>query len=178
MVINVLLLTVLAVCVVTDLRSRKIYNHVIFPALMAAFVLHAAHGGWAGIGFAAAGFAVGLGVLLIPYLLGGMGAGDVKLLALIGACKGTSFVLTASLSMMLCGGLIALVLIVIHKEAWAWARYLIMAFYSFRYGVRLTLKGKMDALTTTYPYGIAIAAGTFVCFWSTNEWGNVTWLVM
>ena len=67
--------------------------------------------GFEGFLFSGKGFLVGLGLLMIPYLLGGMGAGDVKLMAAIGALMGTSFVFYSFIYTALIGGLIALLLI-------------------------------------------------------------------
>src|SRR5690348_10413767 len=113
--INAVLILVLLISVVTDLKSRKIYNKVIFPGLAAAFTIHLLLGGWIELGISVIGCLIGLGVLLIPYLLGGMGAGDVKLLALIGALKGTYFVINASFYMALIGAALALVVLLCRK---------------------------------------------------------------
>jgi prepilin peptidase CpaA len=175
MFIDLLLVTVLAVCVVTDVRSRRIYNSIIFPTLLTAFVLHVWEAGWSGLGFAAGGFAVGLGLLLVPYLMGGIGAGDVKLLALVGALKGASFVMAAALSMALCGGIMALFILMLRRDSWAWVRWMVTFIYSLRHGVLLSAKGESAGLKTTYPYGVAIASGTVLC-WVLQEWGNGPWL--
>ncbi|MDB0580730.1 A24 family peptidase [Salinicoccus roseus] len=111
MLINAFLIIVLAVCVATDLRNRKIYNKVIFPGLIIAFGLNIIFNGFSGFGEALIGFIVGFGMLLIPYILGGMGAGDVKLLGLVGAFKGSGFVFESFLYMALIGGILAVFVI-------------------------------------------------------------------
>jgi prepilin peptidase CpaA len=164
-VINVMLLTTLAICVITDLRSRKIYNVLIFPGLLVALVYHFAVGGWFSFGNALSGFLVGLSVLLIPYLLGGMGAGDVKLLALVGALKGSAFVLLAALYMALLGGIIALILLLGRKGSKERIHWLLISLYSLRYGVKMPLLLHKDNMTMTYPYGVAIAGGAILGLW-------------
>ncbi len=70
---------------VTDIRERKVYNVVTYPLFLSGLIFHAAvSGGW---GFAASlgGALFGFLILLAPCFLGGIGAGDVKLLAAIGA---------------------------------------------------------------------------------------------
>ncbi|MGO4272176.1 prepilin peptidase [Paenibacillus sp. TAF58] len=162
---NVMLLTVLIISVISDVKSRKIYNKVIFPGIAAAFSVHAAFGGWNGLGISAAGFFVGLGLLLIPYLLGGMGAGDVKLLALVGAMKGTIFVLMTSMYMALLGGIMALLILAFRKGALVKMRWICICTYSYRYGIILPIAADKKTLSATYPYGVAIAGGAMVCFW-------------
>ena len=77
----------LAACV-TDFRSRRIPNVLTFGASAAAVVFSGVTNGWAGLGWALAGWGVGCALFLPWFLLGGMGAGDVKLLAALGAWAG------------------------------------------------------------------------------------------
>ena len=78
-------LIVLAVACFTDLRSHRIPNWLVLPFLLAGIVVSGWLQGWHGLGQSFAG--LGLGVLIYGFLfwLGGMGAGDVKLCAAIGA---------------------------------------------------------------------------------------------
>lgn len=166
MAINILLICVLIICLMTDIKSRKIYNKVIFPTLVVTLVYHVVTGGWSALADSLIGFSVGFAILLIPYLLGGMGAGDVKLLALIGAIKGTIFVLNTALFMALFGGLIALFLIISDKAFWLSVKqkfnYMLKTFVLRRYGIKLPAVDKTSVLKKTYPYGIPIAAGAFI----------------
>jgi prepilin peptidase CpaA len=91
----------LAVCgftgaaLVTDLRSRRIPNAVTVSAFALALAFHLWNSGWSGLGFAIAGFAVGFGVMLVLWLIGGGGGGDVKLMGAVGTwvgVVGTTFI--------------------------------------------------------------------------------------
>lgn len=170
--INAVLILVLIISVVTDLKSRKIYNKVIFPGLAAAFTLHFLFGGWVALGEAAIGCFIGLGVLLIPYLLGGMGAGDVKLLALVGALKGTYFVLTASVYMALIGAILALAILLCRKGTIARLRQIVFLLYGLRYGLKIPLFVEKNSLSAAYPYGVAIAGGVILSL-GYEGWGSV-----
>ncbi|WP_245830969.1 A24 family peptidase [Sediminibacillus massiliensis] len=154
--INVFLLTVLLICVVTDLKSRKIYNKVIYPSLLLAFIFHFAVAGWQGLSHAFIGFLIGFGLLLIPYFMGGMGAGDVKLIALIGALKGGAFVFQSFLYIAIVGALMALSILFVRRGMFKSIVYYVA---SLRGGVRLPGGISRGSLTATYPYGVAIAAG-------------------
>lgn len=157
--IDFLLMALLVICVFTDLKERKIYNKVLLPFLILAFVIHLVTGGISGLGFTLAGTAVGFAILLFPYFMGGMGAGDVKLLAVIGALKGTVFVLTTAVYMALAGGILALFVLLFRKGSLNRIKQIIFFFGGLRGGMKIPLFLDKNALNATYPYGVAIAIG-------------------
>ncbi len=77
-----------AVCVVTDVKDRRIPNVITLPMILVGYVYMGIVYGWSGLGDAA----VGMLLLSVPYLmvfiLGGMGGGDVKLMAAVGVWLG------------------------------------------------------------------------------------------
>ena len=77
-----------AVAAVVDVRLHRIPNHLTVPAAVFGLLFHALFfEGW-GIVLSFAGLLVGFGLLFLPWLLGGSGMGDVKLLAALGAWLG------------------------------------------------------------------------------------------
>ncbi|MFB4167736.1 prepilin peptidase [Virgibacillus sp. JSM 102003] len=160
MMLNIFLLLILLICVITDLKSRKIYNNVIYPALLATFTYHLITSGLDGLSHSFIGFLIGLGLLLIPYLMGGMGAGDVKLLALIGAMKGGAFVFQSFLYIALLGALLAVGIILFRSGVFKSIVYYVT---SLKSGVVLRGGVSRGSLTATYPYGVAIAGGAVLC---------------
>ncbi len=101
----------LAVAAVTDIRSRKIPNLLTFPALLAGLLMNTWAGGLHGLLYSIEGTLVGLGLLIIPYVLGGMGAGDVKLMAAVGSLVGPIGALNAFLATSIVGGTMALLVL-------------------------------------------------------------------
>ena len=85
---NVAVVVIGVLACITDFRSRRIPNVLTFGASAAAIVFFGLTNGWAGSLWSLAGWAVGCGLFLPWFLLGGMGAGDVKLLAALGAWMG------------------------------------------------------------------------------------------
>ncbi|WP_077328396.1 A24 family peptidase [Virgibacillus siamensis] len=158
--IDILLIIILLICVITDIRSRKIYNKIIYPALLFTFGFQLITDGWAGLGHSFIGFLIGFGLLLIPYMLGGMGAGDVKLLALIGAMKGGAFVFESFIYMALIGAVFAIGIILFRRGVFKSILYYIS---SLKQGVLLRGGISRGSLSATYPYGVAIAGGAFLC---------------
>jgi prepilin peptidase CpaA len=98
-----------AAACVTDFRERRIPNVLTFGASAAAIVFGAATAGWSGLGWSLAGWAVGCALFLPWFLLGGMGAGDVKLLAALGAWAGPSLAVWIALYAGIAGGVFAVV---------------------------------------------------------------------
>lgn len=107
-----------------DARTRRIPNWltltVVAAVIIGGFFFFVLKGdlqsGWQWILFSGKGWLVGIGIFLIPFILGGMGGGDVKLLGAIGALKGVSFVIETALFGALWGGVLALLAIFFKKQ--------------------------------------------------------------
>ena len=101
-------LIVLAVATFTDLRNRRIPNWLVLPFLVAGIAVSAYLQGWHGLGQSFGG--LGLGLLIYGFLfwMGGMGAGDVKLAAAIGAWIGPSQLFIALIVTAMAGGIMVL----------------------------------------------------------------------
>ena len=100
---------------VEDLARRRISNWIPISALVCGVGYQAVTSGWTGAGTACLGALSGFGVFLVFYLLGGMGGGDVKLMAGFGALLGPGRLLEASLWTAAFGGLIAAGVILFRK---------------------------------------------------------------
>lgn len=114
---HIVLVLVLAAATVIDLRERRIPNRLTYPAMILALAWHAALSGPQGLWASACGLGVGLGLMLVPFLMGVMGAGDVKLMAAVGAFLGPAGALTAFVFTSLAGGVYALAVLALHAGA-------------------------------------------------------------
>jgi prepilin peptidase CpaA len=159
---------VLVVATFTDLRSRRIPNWLVFPFLLIGLVVSGWLHGWSGIGQSLAGMALGGLLFGILSWMGGMGMGDVKLCAAIGAWIGPGQLITALVLTGIVGGIMAL--------CWAAAGGFLGDLFRgagnlvFGFGKRglkpdpeLTLG---NPLARKMPYAPAIAIGTFVSFFA------------
>jgi len=104
-----IVLAVALVACATDLRSRRIPNLLTFGSAAAAIVFHGLSGGTDGLLAAGSGWLLGVAIFFLPFALGGMGAGDVKLLAALGAWLGPSMTIWLALYTGVAGGIAALV---------------------------------------------------------------------
>jgi prepilin peptidase CpaA len=96
------------VACVTDLRSRRIPNVLTFGSALAALVFHTMSAGAGGLLTALGGWALGVAFFFLPFALGGMGGGDVKLVAALGAWLGPALTVWVALYTGIAGGILAL----------------------------------------------------------------------
>lgn len=144
-----------------DIRTRRIPNSVTATGIVVGLVLHAGLGGWRSlIGAATAGVLAGF-VFLLFYLAGGMGAGDVKLMAAVCCLAGLDAVAAILLSTALLGGLLAVSLALVrHRLKDTLANLGRLTLHHPAAGLRPHPELNLDNPgTLRLPYGLAIAAG-------------------
>lgn len=100
---------ILAVAAYIDWKEHRVPNELTFSVFTAGLMYHLLPNMGQGIGFAALGALVGFLTLIIPYALCGMGAGDVKLMAAVGAWVGPMVILHSFLWMALVGGVMGVI---------------------------------------------------------------------
>ncbi|WP_435011147.1 A24 family peptidase [Tundrisphaera lichenicola] len=95
----------------TDLWKFKVYNALTFPTLVLGLVVSAWLGGWEGFLVGLLGAGLGLGLLVVFFAMGGVGAGDVKLMMAVGAWLGPYLTYQVFLASAFAAGLYAVILI-------------------------------------------------------------------
>lgn len=103
----------LCVAGIADWRQFKVGNWITIPFVLSGLFYHTWTQGWSGLGESVVGMLFGMGILLLFYVLGGMGAGDVKLMAGGGAWLGMPLTLGLLIAGGLAAGIYALILIVV-----------------------------------------------------------------
>ena len=149
-----------------DLRQRRIPNALTLAGLAVALCLRLSWG-WGAVFQGGAGAGLAVLVALLPFALGVLGGGDVKLLGAVGAFVGLNRLFGALMVVALVGGVLALVEAVrrqallrtltnirVFAQQWVWFG---------RAGVTPTIESP-EAMTV--PYGVAIALGSLAwwCF--------------
>jgi prepilin peptidase CpaA len=92
---------------VSDVRNRRIPNLLTGSSIGLGLLLHLGAGGWSQMGMAAVAGLVGGGVFFVFFVAGGMGAGDVKLMAAVSSIAGFGHLLELFLAVALTGGMFA-----------------------------------------------------------------------
>ena len=161
---NILLL-ILGAAIASDLRWRTIPNWLTGPSILVGLGLHTFINQWTGLIFSLEGAALGLGLFLIIYVLGWMGAGDVKLYAAVGSFLGPVQTISAAIVIALVGGLLALVILGFHQGWWRlglWLWSYVKATLLMRSAQVLT---PVQGAAPKVPYAVAIGLGTIGSYW-------------
>jgi prepilin peptidase CpaA len=165
--VHVSAIVVAALACACDITTRRIPNVLTFGAAGAALLYHAAVGGWYGLGLSLAGWCVGAALFFLPFSLGGRGAGDVKLLAALGAWVGTIDVLWLAAFSGIAGFALALVVAVTHgylRRALqnVWLLLCHWRIVGLRAMPGLTVE---DSRAPKLAYAVPILAGTLAVTW-------------
>ncbi|ANS73545.1 peptidase A24 [Paenibacillus yonginensis] len=106
----------LAAAFYTDIRTMKIPNPLTLTSMVSGLAVQFAVNGPGGLWFGLKGLGAGFGIMLLLYLCGAVGGGDVKLFGGIGAWMGTLFTLTSLVYSILAAGLIGFVILLVRGE--------------------------------------------------------------
>jgi prepilin peptidase CpaA len=154
---------VLAVATFTDLRSRRIPNWLVLPFLVAGIAVSGWQHGWHGIEQSLAGFALGILIYGFLFWMGGMGAGDVKLCAAIGAWIGPNQLFLALVFTGLAGG----VMVLIWAAFGGFMKDLFKSTGDLIFGSKESGETALgNTMRRKMPYAPAIAIGTLISFFA------------
>ena len=159
---------VLIVAAVIDGKILKVPNWLTFPFILSGWAYGLIAGGFAGLGYSLLGTFVGMMLLLVLRNVGGMGGGDVKLLAGVGAWLGTVTTLWVFAATAIVGGIMAAVMIWMSGN---WRKHYAMAHQILHEWKTIKDPEKLSAIArerkpTMYllPYGIPMAIGAVIYF--------------
>ncbi|RJG03660.1 A24 family peptidase [Noviherbaspirillum sedimenti] len=159
-----ILITLLGVASCFDIKSRRIPNWLVAAGLVFSLGAHAFLGN-GGFSAWALGLLVGFGLFLPLYVVRAMGAGDVKLMGMVGAFLGPASAAGAVLTTLVAGGVLAIAV-----ALWSGAlrntlanvrSLMIQTMFRTLHGGSVRIEA-LPASAGKLPYAVAIAAGTFI----------------
>lgn len=150
-----------------DLKSRRIPNALTMSAAVLALLFHSVSSGSHGALLSASGLVVGLGIFFPLFVLGGMGAGDVKLLGALGAWLGPWLIAWTALYGVVAGGVLAVVVAGLHRYLWRALKNIYgLLFFWAAAGVKpMPLMTLGDAPGPRLAYALPICVGAVVTLW-------------
>lgn len=159
---DAILILLLTVGLYMDIRYRRLPNWLTIPVIVIGIVMRSVDAGWFGALDAIGGVLFAF-VLILPFIHGGLGGGDLKFLAAIGALKGFYFVLWSSLLGAVLGGIVSVVILLrqgrLRYEIWR-------CFLAFRnLGVAREERPDLKPQRTRdslFPYGIVLVMGAII----------------
>jgi prepilin peptidase CpaA len=168
-----LVTVVLIVAAVIDGWKLKVPNLITFPLVFSGWIYSACFSQavdtwWEGLLWSLLGTVVGLALLLPLYAIGGMGAGDVKLLGGVGAWVWSLHTFRGFLVSAIAGGVIAVIMVLV-KRGWTKHKNQFWMIFTEILTVRdpeklATLAAERKSQMLLLPYGIPIAVGTIAYF--------------
>lgn len=166
-------LAVAALGAVKDVASSKIPNWLTYGGLLAAIPARFLALGWHGVTASLIGVLAGGGIFFVLFLLGGMGGGDVKLMAAVSAWAGAEQTIMILIATAIAGGIIGLGYMIFRGKV---LRTLANTFELLRHHLTSGLRPHPELNihepgTLRIPYALAIAIGTLYCLGKTIAWG-------
>jgi prepilin peptidase CpaA len=152
----VLLIGLLGVAVVSDLLHHRIPNMLVLVGLALGLIGQMYSGGVSGLGDSLLGILICFALFLPMYAFGGMAAGDVKLMAMVGSFLPFQFALWAAMFSLIAGGVCGLLIVLVRGQLrQTLGRYwLILRVHAYLAPTSDEVAGK------PFPYSIAILIGT------------------
>jgi prepilin peptidase CpaA len=162
---NLVLPLILAIWIAWgDIRTRRIPNYLTLGTAIGGLTFNLAFHGGTGLLDGFLGMALGFGFLIIIYAWGGMGAGDVKALAALGAWLGLDRTLYFCCYMGIAGGVLALAVLIWKGMLWqllqrGWAMLINLVLCQ---PLGMQVPDPPAQVTEGIPYGVAMALGMMV----------------
>jgi prepilin peptidase CpaA len=157
-----------------DYAQRRVPNWLNASIAAMGFLAQGYFFGWSGLAAGLLGLLIGFAVLIVPWLMHGMGAGDVKLMMAIGVWLGPWLTLISFCVGGIVGGIIAVVMILSSGRLY------------LAYGNLLTICQKVTNKSTVFtefgsaksfgdtsqllPYGVPLTIGTLIVFFGQFYW--------
>ncbi|MGE5306529.1 MAG: prepilin peptidase [Alphaproteobacteria bacterium] len=172
-----ILIAVASLAAFFDLSVRKIPNWLILFGLGTGVILNL-YGGLSHFINSILGFFIGIGVFVVPFLLGWMGAGDVKYLGVIGAMLGITWMPRVVFYSIVAAGIMAIGSVLLGqcrvgflKTAWYECKIAVLSFGQI---LPETVSMRVQKGAYSLPWGVALSLGTILAYYMdpTGQWAG------
>jgi prepilin peptidase CpaA len=169
---GIVVLFAVGITAVTDIWKFKVYNVLTIPLLISGLVYNAYAHGSAGLVASLIGALFGFGILILFYVMGGMGAGDVKLMAAVGAWLGLPQIYYVFIASSFAAGLYALYLVLTHRKfAETWLNLKLLWYRVSAFGRHLGAEDRVEIAVRRadregrlIPFAAMVAIGVLTTF--------------
>jgi prepilin peptidase CpaA len=163
---EIVCIVVLTITAIIDIKTRRIPNVINLCLFVFGIVYNFVCNGWHGLFEGFLGAVIALGILIVPYSVGMLGAGDVKLMSSIGALMGYKFIIVNIWVVLIVGGLCSVIVLVIRKQI-SYVLFILKSLFllPFTKDVKGFFKYIDETSTTSLPYGVPIMLGTVITAW-------------
>jgi prepilin peptidase CpaA len=163
----IIVLAAVGITAVTDVWKFKVYNALTLPFLCSGLIYHGLAGGTPELAGSVLGAVFGFGVLLVFCIMGGVGGGDVKLMAAVGAWLGMPQTFYVFIASSLAAGCYAGCVILAHgKTAETWLNFQVLWHRLMAFGRYLgaedrveTAVSQADRASRVIPFAAMVAIG-------------------
>jgi prepilin peptidase CpaA len=157
-IIDIILIITLIIALITDLKSRKIYDKLTIPVAIIGIIINIIYYGFDGAKSSLIGWVVGVAIFMIF----GLGGGDLKLMGAIGALKGWKFTLISFVYIGIAGGFLAIIYLI-------WTGKLTNTLQNtFKLASKKTRQEQKEEEKTYLPFAPAILLGIVWAYFAIN----------
>ena len=167
-----MLFTVIILALYYDVQTLKIKNKITVSYLVLGLILNTLLSGSQGLVFGLMGMIIGLLSLFWLYLLGGVGAGDVKLFAAIGAIMGKSYIIDLAIYSSICAGIVGICAMIYYRKLQKSFKNIFSILLSIiLFKSPKTVANYAKETSLKIPYMIAVLPGAVLeVFWPLHIW--------
>ncbi|MHC1723792.1 MAG: prepilin peptidase [Aminipila sp.] len=156
------LTTLIIACTYSDLKTRIIPNKITVTLALMGLLTRAILLKNQGLVEGIEGLLIAFVLLIVPYIIGGLGAGDIKMLMAVGAIGGVSFILFAIIWTALVGGIMSVFILIRGKRIKIGLKNIKNYLLNTLLIQNLVIIEQPEQAPNYFPYGVAICLGTIL----------------
>lgn len=161
-----LILALLILSVLFDIKERKIPNKLVLPFILLGLIYSTIFKGGIGLLNSLFGIILVFVIFIIPFIFGGIGGGDIKLLMAIASISDLMFIFKTIIYTVLVGALFAFIIMAKERKLKTFYKNIKQIFFNIIYTNKMytPLNEENSKEISTIPYSIPIFLGTIITY--------------